>query len=49
MIAFSYDACAFIADCFALTLAIYENGTLVTSDHHELDRLAQLCPILFIR
>jgi predicted nucleic acid-binding protein len=38
-----------LADCFALALAIYENGTLVTSDHHELDRLAQLCPILFIR
>lgn len=40
-----------LADCFALTLAIQEGGTLVTSDHHELDRLAagEVCPILFIR
>lgn len=40
-----------LADCFALALTIREGGTLVTSDHHELDRLAEagLCPILFIR
>ena len=40
-----------LADCFALALAIRENGTLVTSDHHDLDPLAQadVCPIRFIR
>lgn len=40
-----------LADCFALALTVQEGGTLVTSDHHELDRLAQenVCPILFIR
>jgi uncharacterized protein with PIN domain len=40
-----------LADCFALALAMAESGTLVTSDHHELDPLAeaQVCPILFIR
>ncbi len=40
-----------LADCFCLALAIHEKGTLVTSDHHELDRIAQagLCPIQFIR
>lgn len=40
-----------LADCFALALAIREKATLVTSDHHELDRLAQadVCPFRFIR
>ncbi|MCP4656330.1 MAG: type II toxin-antitoxin system VapC family toxin [bacterium] len=40
-----------LADCFALALSIREKGTLVTSDHHELDRIAEadLCPIRFIR
>ena len=40
-----------LADCFALALAIREEGTLVTSDHHELDRLAEsgVCSIRFIR
>ncbi len=40
-----------LADCFALALAQQENGTLVTSDHHEFDPIAplNLCPILFIR
>lgn len=40
-----------LADCFALALAIRETGTLVTSDHHELDALAkaELCRIRFIR
>lgn len=40
-----------LADCFALALAIREAGTLVTSDHHEMDRLAEAaaCPIRFIR
>lgn len=40
-----------LADCFALALAIQEKATLVTSDHHELDRIAQasVCPLHFIR
>jgi predicted nucleic acid-binding protein len=40
-----------LADCFALALAIRTGGTLVTSDHHEFDRVVPLglCPILFIR
>jgi uncharacterized protein with PIN domain len=40
-----------LADCFALAVAIQEEGSLVTSDHHELDSLAQagVCPIRFIR
>ncbi len=40
-----------LADCFALALTIREEGTLVTSDHHELDPIAEaeVCPIRFIR
>lgn len=40
-----------LADCFALALAILENGTVLSSDHHELDRIAEaaICPIQFIR
>lgn len=40
-----------LADCFALALALQEDGTFVTSDHHELDRLAQagICSFHFIR
>ena len=40
-----------LADCFALALAMQETGTLVTSDHHELDPIAEakVCPTLFIR
>jgi predicted nucleic acid-binding protein len=40
-----------LADCFALALALREQATLVTSDHHELDPIAQagLCPFRFIR
>jgi len=40
-----------LADCFALALAIQEKATLVTSDHHELDRLAEanVCAFRFIR
>jgi uncharacterized protein with PIN domain len=40
-----------LADCFALALAIREEGVLVTSDHHELDpvAIAGVCPIRFIR
>ena len=40
-----------LADCFALALVLRLGATLVTSDHHEFDRIAAmgLCPILFIR
>jgi uncharacterized protein with PIN domain len=40
-----------LSDCFALALTIQEGATLVTSDHHELDPLAQagLCSFRFIR
>jgi len=40
-----------LADCFALARTMREAATLVTSDHHELDRIAQaqVCPIRFIR
>ena len=40
-----------LADCFALALTLREGGTLVTSDHHELDpvQAAGVCPIRFIR
>lgn len=40
-----------LADCFALTLTNRVGGTLLTSDHHELDRLAALGThsITFIR
>lgn len=31
-----------LADCFALTLTTRIGGTLLTSDHHELDRIAAL-------
>jgi len=40
-----------LADCFALALALETSATLVTSDHHEMDTLAEagVCPIRFIR
>ncbi len=40
-----------LADCFALAFALETSATLVTSDHHEMDSLAQagVCPIRFIR
>lgn len=40
-----------LADCLALALAILENGVVLTSDHHELDPIAEaaICPIRFIR
>jgi predicted nucleic acid-binding protein len=40
-----------LVDCFALALAIQKGATLVTSDHHELDPIAEagLCPFRFIR
>lgn len=40
-----------LADCFAIALTNRLGGTLVTSDHHEFDPIAQqnICPIAFIR
>jgi uncharacterized protein with PIN domain len=40
-----------LADCFALALPLGEKATLVTSDHHEFDPIAQagLCSFRFIR
>ena len=40
-----------LVDCFAVALTIRERATLVTSDHHELDRLAEanVCAFRFIR
>lgn len=40
-----------LADCFAIELADRLNGTILTSDHHEFDVLAELrmCRIRFIR
>ena len=40
-----------LADCFALALAQREGATLVTTDHHEFDRVVPLnvATILFIR
>jgi predicted nucleic acid-binding protein len=40
-----------LADCFAMALTLQENGVLVTSDHRELDPVAEagICPIHFFR
>lgn len=40
-----------LADCFAIALTLKTGGTLVTSDHHEIDAVARigLCPITFIQ
>lgn len=40
-----------LADCFAIALTNRVSGTLLTSDHHEMDPLAALgvCHISFIR
>ena len=40
-----------LADCFALALTKNLKGTLITSDHHEFDRIVplEICPITFIR
>lgn len=40
-----------LADCCAIALTKRVGGTLLSSDHHELDPLAALgvCPITFIR
>ena len=36
-----------LADCFAIALAIRENATLLTSDHHEFDPIIEngTCPV----
>jgi predicted nucleic acid-binding protein len=40
-----------LADCCAVALTNRVGGTLLTSDHHELETLAAqgICPIIFIR
>jgi uncharacterized protein with PIN domain len=40
-----------LADCFAIALTNRLGGMLLTSDHHELDRVAAagICSITFIR
>ena len=40
-----------LADCFAMALTLREGGSLVSTDHHELDpvQAAGLCPIHFVR
>jgi PIN domain nuclease of toxin-antitoxin system len=40
-----------LADCFAIALTNRLGGTLLTSDHHEMDKLAAAgtCNITFIR
>ncbi len=40
-----------LADCFAIALTNSIGGTLLTSDHHEMDPIAAagLCSITFIR
>lgn len=40
-----------LADCLVLALALLENGTVLTSDHRELEPIAEaaVCPIRFIR
>lgn len=40
-----------LADCFAITLTNRTGGTLLTSDHHEMDKIAAAgtCSITFIR
>jgi uncharacterized protein with PIN domain len=40
-----------LADCFAVALTLETSATLVTTDHRELDPLAQasVCPIRFLR
>lgn len=40
-----------LADCFAITLTTRMGGTLLTSDHGEMDKIAAagICSITFIR
>ncbi|CAN5645032.1 MAG: type II toxin-antitoxin system VapC family toxin [Acidobacteria bacterium] len=42
---------ASLADCVAIVLANQLGGTVLTSDHHEFDKIAQdrVCSIQFIR
>jgi len=40
-----------LADCFGLALAVRLGGEFVTTDHHEMDDIAQqsICPVRFVR
>lgn len=40
-----------LADCFAMALTLQAGGSLVSTDHHELDpvQAAGVCPIHFVR
>jgi uncharacterized protein with PIN domain len=40
-----------LADCFAVALAQFVGGTVLTSDHHEFESLAArgICAVAFIR
>jgi uncharacterized protein with PIN domain len=40
-----------LADCFAMALTLEVGGSLVSTDHHELDpvQAAGICPIHFVR
>ncbi len=38
-----------LADSFALALAESTNGTLLTSDHHEFEKITESVKIMFIR
>jgi predicted nucleic acid-binding protein len=40
-----------LADCFAVALAQATGGSVLTSDHHEFDPLAErgVCSVTFIR
>jgi PIN domain nuclease of toxin-antitoxin system len=40
-----------LADCFGLALAARLGGEFVTTDHHEMDNIAQqgICPVRFVR
>ena len=40
-----------LADCFGIALTIREGGVLVTSDRHELERIAEagICQVQFLR
>ena len=40
-----------LADCFCMTLAVKSGGTVVTSDHHEFDKIKAegIASVLFIR
>lgn len=43
------DACALIADTFALATTSVNNGVLLTADHHEMDKIEQCEPEIKFR